>query len=177
MKIKTISLTLLLAASAYAESPYELELKQLDAQHSKAISAAVDPINQRYRAALEQLLRRATQGNDLDGALKIREVLGSLSSSGTQAVLDKQVRDPVLGRWFFPDSTFFIELRPDGSAKTPDTAGAWKAIPGEPAGRNYQVSWNGGKTFDRLALSQDGKKIHFSGAGGGKTILKQSNKE
>src|SRR4051812_3131455 len=49
------------------------ELNQIEDQHTKAVAAALEPITRRYQVALEQLLKRATQTNDLDTALKIKE--------------------------------------------------------------------------------------------------------
>ncbi len=74
-----------LASSLFAESPFERELSQLGQQREHEVSAAMDPINRRYKDALESLLRRATQANDLDGALKIREVLKQVSPTGVPA--------------------------------------------------------------------------------------------
>ena len=45
--------------------------------------AAVEPINRRQQAALEALQRRATQANDLDTALKIKEALQKLPATTT----------------------------------------------------------------------------------------------
>ena len=72
--MKYICILILTAASTriHAESPYAREFQQLKDQRDKAASAALDPINRRYQTSIEQLLRRATQGNDLDTALKIK---------------------------------------------------------------------------------------------------------
>lgn len=60
-----------------AQSSYERELESLDEQRSKAVAAAIAPIDQRYRLALEQLMQRATQNKDLETALKIKQRLGA----------------------------------------------------------------------------------------------------
>ena len=84
MKTNTsIIITLLLCApisASYGESAYEREMTQLKAQRDKAAATALEPINRRYRESMEQLLRKATQGNDLDTALKIKTELGALGS-------------------------------------------------------------------------------------------------
>lgn len=67
----------MLVTTLSAETPFEREFKQLRDQREKSVAAAVDPINRRYQASLEQLLRRATQGNDLDTAVKIRKEMGA----------------------------------------------------------------------------------------------------
>ena len=43
-------------------------------------AAAAEPVNRRYQVALDQLLRRATQLNDLETAIKIREELKTLGT-------------------------------------------------------------------------------------------------
>ncbi len=57
------------------------ELNQIEDQHTKAVAAALEPITRRYQVALEQLLKRATQTNDLDTALKIKEHLAAIDAS------------------------------------------------------------------------------------------------
>lgn len=64
-----------------AESPYDREFTQLRDQRARAVAAAVEPINRKYQAALDQLLRRATQGNDLETALKIKKEMGTQTAS------------------------------------------------------------------------------------------------
>ena len=85
--MKYIAPAILLAVSATcilrAETPTEREFKLLQDQRNKAIAAADEPINRRYQAALEQLLRRATQSNDLETALKIKQEMGASATSGT----------------------------------------------------------------------------------------------
>lgn len=90
------------AMAAFAESPFERDLKQLQEQRDKALAAVVTPLDRQYQmlyeqlqrlkaerdkasavakepvirsyqAGLEQLLRRATSVNDLDGVTKIKE--------------------------------------------------------------------------------------------------------
>lgn len=45
---------------------------------------AAVPINLRYKEELEKLLRRATQANDLDAAIKIREAIGQAPGSAAK---------------------------------------------------------------------------------------------
>jgi hypothetical protein len=61
-----------------AESPYERDMNQLKEQRDKAVAAATIPINRRYKESLEDLLRRATQANDLDAANKIKDEMKQL---------------------------------------------------------------------------------------------------
>ncbi len=64
-----------------AETDQGREFNQLKRDEAKAVAAAVAPVQARYEAALEQLLKRATQANDLDTALKIREELAALGAA------------------------------------------------------------------------------------------------
>lgn len=75
-----------------ADVSYAHDLTQLTEQRDKAIDDAVEPINRRYRTSLEQLLRKATQGNDLKTAVKIQHLLGALSPKSVTI-------SPVIGTW------------------------------------------------------------------------------
>ena len=83
MKYSIISILLVASVTSalHAESPFEREFKQLREQRDKTVAAAVDPINRKYQASLDQLLRRATQGNDLDTAIKLKAELQSLTTA------------------------------------------------------------------------------------------------
>ena len=85
MKYQPILYTLfifLAAGSLFAETAYQRELQQLKEQRDKAVATAVEPINRRYKDSLELLLKRSTQGNDLDTALKVKEAMQHLSEGG-----------------------------------------------------------------------------------------------
>lgn len=83
----TFSLFVVLASAPLAaeEPQYERDLKTLIEQRDKAVAAAVEPINRRYQTALEQLLRKATQANELEAALKIKAKLDSVPSAAQPA--------------------------------------------------------------------------------------------
>ena len=82
MNVPSLFLALIVASvTCSAESPLEKELKQLTSQRDAAIASASDPINRKYQAALEPLLKRATQSNDLDAAIKIREALSRAAAA------------------------------------------------------------------------------------------------
>ena len=81
MKFVIRYLFVLTVSSAFAESPFLRELAQLTAQRDQALSAAAEPINRRYKEGLEALGRRATQANDLDAAIKIREAMGQIPAA------------------------------------------------------------------------------------------------
>ena len=81
LRIIFILITFSVSAALYA-TPFEQELAQLQEQRAKALATASDPINRRYAVSLEQLLRRATQANDLDSAIKMVE--GTARSMGIE---------------------------------------------------------------------------------------------
>lgn len=84
MKVLSGYLLLLTATSVFAESAFERELTQISAQHDQSLAVAIDPIERRYKEAMTSLLRRATQANDLDTAIKIRQAIGE--TSGTTVI-------------------------------------------------------------------------------------------
>jgi hypothetical protein len=77
----TLGCAVLSASPLLAETDIGRELNQLQDQHTKAVAAAIEPLKRRYQTSLEQLLKRATQANDLDTALKIREQLATLGAA------------------------------------------------------------------------------------------------
>src|SRR5687767_4176870 len=89
-------LVLALCCASHAQSPYERDLTEIQVQRDKAIVSALEPINRRYLESLEQLLRRATQGNDPDAANKIKL---ALTEAGVTP--PKQVADSLIGKWIF----------------------------------------------------------------------------
>ncbi len=83
--ITLVLLATFAVSNLFAESPVERELKLLRDQRDKAIASASEPINRRYQASLEQMLRRAMQSNDLDGALKIKQEMGVVTPPAATA--------------------------------------------------------------------------------------------
>ena len=82
-------LTATTIATLRAETPSEREFKQLRDQRDKAVATAIEPINRRYQSSLDQLLRRATQANDLESALKIKQEMASSAITITPAATSK----------------------------------------------------------------------------------------
>ena len=77
-------LTILLPGMARAQIDHDL--KELRDQHSKAVAAALDPINRHYKESLEQLLRRATQAGELDAAVKIKEEISQITAATAETM-------------------------------------------------------------------------------------------
>ena len=91
MKYSFILITLAAAStlSLRAEAPFEREFNQLREQRDKLIAAAAEPINRKYQVSLDQLLRRAMQGNDLDTALKIKQEMAGSAITAAPATIAK----------------------------------------------------------------------------------------
>ena len=80
--ILRITLALLFIVPTLFAGEFDRQLAELSAQRDKAIADASQPILVRYRTALEVLLKKAMQANDLDAAVKIKAAIGG----GTAAV-------------------------------------------------------------------------------------------
>ena len=74
--ILRITLALLCITPAIFAGDFDRQLAELAAQRDKAIADASQPILVRYRAALDALLKKAMQANDLDAAVKIKAAIG-----------------------------------------------------------------------------------------------------
>lgn len=81
-------------AARVSASDTAREFDQLTADRDKALASAAEPINRLYQTALEALLRRATQANDLDTAVRIKQ---ALDKSSTKA--------DIVGTWDFINHT------------------------------------------------------------------------
>ena len=114
----------------FADSQFGTELKQLQDQREKALAAATEPVNRRHQAALESLLRRATQANDLDAALKIKEELQKLGSAApppgsVSGVTVESLTNRLIGtKWTYFDKET-LTLLADGKAQWSSGRDPW----------------------------------------------------
>lgn len=123
-RLLAAGLFLATAALVYAQTSYERDLAALREQRDQAKAAAIEPIERRYQAALEQLLKRATQGGDLDSALKIKDELEKFPSSSDPRNTPLELMgawelvDPLngarLAREFKPNGKMISEAPPGG---------------------------------------------------------------
>ena len=75
-------LSCLVAPSLFAQQgSFQKDFDELKLQREKAVAAAIVPIDQKFRQALEQMLKRATQASDLQTATKIQEALTELDTA------------------------------------------------------------------------------------------------
>ena len=121
--IVSLLLTATIIATLHAETPSEREFKQLRDQRDKAVAAAIEPINRRYQSSLDQLLRRATQANDLETALKIKQEMGTPldPKMGTEPKKDPTGMTIVFGAYswqFLPDNKVIKTKAPDTRIET-----------------------------------------------------------
>lgn len=152
-----------LAVPAYCEAPYERDLKQLVEQRDRALAAASAPILERFKIEAEQLLRKATQGGDLDTANRIKAIIGSGTAPTAASDPDgpiKNLKKQLPGtRWIaLPSAT----LR-KGLTKTLQFTD--KVV--EPGGYKYEALQESVViTFTRgdketLARSKDGRHLEY----------------
>lgn len=145
-------ITLLALASTFAaETQHAAELARLREQQVKAAQAALEPLTRRYRAALEDLMKRATGARDLETAVKIKEELDAMAVNapavrtssapiaGSPEALAQAFEQRLVGtRWAFPvndqpAANRWIRFEKDGVLSMGwwgDLKGAWK-ITGE----------------------------------------------
>ncbi|RYD34752.1 MAG: hypothetical protein EOP87_08620 [Verrucomicrobiaceae bacterium] len=124
MKPLILFLTSIGAGAVLAQSQFQSELEQLTAQRDKALATAADPIDRKYREALEALLKKAMQASELDGALKIREALEAAgpSAAGNGDPFGDDIAPMIEGtKWLWPiefaantpESIRWISFEPD----------------------------------------------------------------
>jgi hypothetical protein len=122
--ISTIGVSLSFTSlTAAGSSDIEREFSQLKAQHKRALTQAVEPINRRYQASLEPLLRRATQAADLDTALKIQNELKAIQSGDLRAALDDSKWE-----WVRPGVKETVQFFKDGTLKHQLFPGTWELV-------------------------------------------------
>jgi uncharacterized protein (DUF885 family) len=105
------------ALSSAADSPVARELTTLNEQRDKAAAAALAPINQKYKSALEQLLKKATQAKDTETVAAIQEALADLeaaaaASADAKKVLSKRSLERKLAdtKWVGDGKHFFGQM-------------------------------------------------------------------
>lgn len=71
--------------SLRAESPTERAFKQARAERDKAAAVLLEPVNRRYKEALDKLYRQAIEASDLDMAKQIQAELQAVGGSAAAA--------------------------------------------------------------------------------------------
>jgi hypothetical protein len=155
------------AGSLLAQSDAAREFQQLTDQRNKAIEAAAEPINRRYKSDLEALLRRATQIGDLTTAVKVKEAIARLGGSSSAPT---SASNPV-GKWrFVINGRGYIRTFHDDGTVTgqgPNETGTWRV-----SGGKIVVKYrNGHETKIDLPLLPKGTKAE--GDGGDKQTIEK----
>ena len=141
-----VSLATTATSTILAETPFEREFVQLREQRAKAVAAAVDPINRKYQATLDQLLRRATQGNDLDTAIKLKAELERVPKSTETNTSAASLRDQIIAhKWFWWDKTEVMSFSPEGTAELVYPSGSRSATWEQISERKIKVTTTTGK--------------------------------
>lgn len=139
----------------FGQGAYDRELKELTEERDRALASASEPINRRYKASLEQLLRKATQNNDLQAALKIDEALRTLG----RTIPAGAIADPT-GKWKWTSGRI-ITIQSDGKFTVDKGGGGtwrWK----NPKKGEFTLTWDKGDYVDTLVISADGAGISGS---------------
>ena len=112
-----------LCATALAKAGVQQDLEKMRSECDKALNAAAKPIYARYQAALDQMLRRATQTGDAEGVALINAEI-------ERASLQTQTKESLVAlitgsRWEWFDSAepagkteSWLEFYKDGTALT-----------------------------------------------------------
>jgi hypothetical protein len=118
MKLSTLTAFALVAAlqPLCGESEPERELAHLTEQHDRALAAAIDPIDQLYRTALNQLLQKANDSGDLASAEKIKAAIARLQS-GTKSPKAKPTTAGDLNAFLAGTVWNISDERPDGEVQ------------------------------------------------------------
>lgn len=114
-------------------SPFEEELEKLIKQRDAAIEREVAPINEKFKDAAQEILRRAVQAGDLDAAQKIKAMIESAKAPAPLTERVQDARTQLAGtKWVAEDPT---SLRPGFAASlvfTEETV--------EPGGYRYEAT-------------------------------------
>jgi hypothetical protein len=154
----------------FAASETQREFDRLTQEREKALAAAAEPINRRFVAALEPLLKKATQANDLETALTIKQsierISAQLPNSGSRA------NSEVVGSWHFENladgNKGTWEINADGTFGSPgNRLGTW-----EVKSRQLIFKWeNRPGHFDRYDLPVRGGVLKGTNTPGQKITL------
>lgn len=157
-------------SSAFADGAYEREFNELKKRREEALAAAAQPIERRFRSELEALLRRATQGGDLDTALKVKQQLGTFG--GATVAGGGATQPGVVGSWSLEwenGEKRECEVKPDGTwVMGGKKAGRWNIT-----GKEFTLEHADGKTETYELPIRNGKLVGQTKAGRKVTAAKK----
>ena len=159
-----------LTVAAFAQTgTYNSEYERLQKDYETATKQALDPLQKRHAAALQQLLRKATQAGDLETALKVKEALEKITpappSSTRNATTGASKRAALTAnltssKWAVFDTPTQKRIdtqifNPDGTC-TGRLNGKWEALSGD----TVRISANA-QTYDGT-INEAGTQIEFT---------------
>ena len=170
-----VSFTGLAPAAITADrAPLRRELEELKKDQEKAVAAALNPVNRRYQASLEALLRQAMEANDLHTAnlvnaelKKLGVAVGNVPAFKSPVTAENFEKRLIGTQWIYfgKETITFLE---GGKAQWKDSPVLWswsvknagsRVIEGENPNKN--TKWK--ITFDRELqtgrLEGDGKRV------------------
>lgn len=127
--ILVVTLVLFSAFKVNAQSSYEREFQQLTEQRDKAAAAALAPIDRRYHELLGQLLKRATQANDLTTAVKIQAKLDESNSGSTPEAQLRTSISRAKWKWTGAGANTFV-FTPEGEVTLSNSKATYKVTGG-----------------------------------------------
>lgn len=146
MKILILFLVSTFAFASDAVDKAEDSFVKREAEYKKEYNDKVERLTLAYIKRLEQIQKETVQKGDLDGALKVKNKIKSLSAT----------HGSIIGKWNWgADKT--VNFNDDGSAKgSLGAKGIWKKI-----NNSYEVKWDNGKNkyTSIYVLSKDGKTL------------------
>ena len=116
----SLSLVMLLPAAADVDR----QLAEITEARDKALARVSEPIHKQYILALQDLFKKATQANDLDGAVKVKAALDALDPNAKGSRFR--------GTWTAPGGSTTIEFTNTGVFRefwnNQIQEGKWKAV-------------------------------------------------
>ena len=139
-------------SAAESEVSRELDAALLD--RDRAIAAAIAPVNQRYAAELQRLLKKATEAKDAETAGRIKAAIEQLKQLPMA-----RGKEAVVGLWAFKNEsdghTASVEIHADHTY----TAGGKRIGRWRIEGNEMVISLDEGGHEDRYTLPPTGGKL------------------
>ena len=155
--LRVLACSFLAPILAAAESEVSRELDAMLLDHDRAIATAVAPVNQRYVAELQRLLKKAADAKDGDAAARIKAAIEQLKQP---AILSG--KEAVVGLWSFKNEsdghTAAIEIHADHTY----TAGGKRIGRWRIEGNQIVIALDEGGHEDRYILPPTGGKLKGS---------------
>lgn len=139
------------------------ELKALQARYKADMKAAARPIQERYLAQYEALVRSFTTKGDLAAAVAVQQEIAELKKadkeeSGGTATSRRELEKEVIGHWSYGSEKVWLGIRHDGKAYLDKSVYLWKV-----GSENTIVMFDPAKPSVKATLEFDSKVDSFVG--------------